>query len=602
MFPGSWLCMLVYGDASRTEDPRAVVEELRAGAASPGAPSSWIERHALLVDLFIRASELAQGLVDQEFDGTGRDHLSMRQSAAAGALRALARAVLRSWREQWQASEADVAAAIDRLAEIDAPDPVSTKAAEGYAFYALYPEAYGAAAAALRGTDPLVLGLRSIGIGLGAMVATGSEAVWSYSVRPVGHPFRRELAIGADVLAALREHRDGVFAIADEGPGLSGSSMVAAASALEELGAARERIHFFPSHHNLPGAAAAPAIIERWRAAPRHCVQFDELVLGATAPDHRLASWMEDLTGAPVAPLCEISGGAWRDLKRYAEPPPTYAQQERRKFLLESARGRFLLRFAGLGPHGSATLRRARMLSEAGFTPPVLGLRHGFLVERWLDEAEPLDLAADRAGLIAHVARYLAFRAKRMPAGRASGAGLEDLARMCAHNLSEALGEPVDLEPGLEMARRLESRVQRVETDNRMQAWEWLRLPDGRIIKTDAYDHCAGHDLIGCQDIAWDVAGASCELDLDEDELARLQRELAMHGVGIDDALLDFCTPCYLAFQIGHLTMADEAVGGEEHNTIRRTIKSYRHLLLELKYYREDWKLLIRRRFRPEPS
>ncbi len=147
MFPGSWLCMLVYGDATRTEDPRAVIEELRAGAASLGAPSSWIERHALLVDLFIRASELAQGLVDQEFDGTGRDHLSMRQSATAGALRALASAVLRSWREQWQASEADVAAAIDRLAEIDAPDPVSTKAAEGYAFYALYPEAYGAAAA-----------------------------------------------------------------------------------------------------------------------------------------------------------------------------------------------------------------------------------------------------------------------------------------------------------------------------------------------------------------------------------------------------------------------------------------------------------------------
>jgi hypothetical protein len=29
-----------------------------------------------------------------------------------------------------------------------------------------------------------------------------------------------------------------------------------------------------------------------------------------------------------------------------------------------------------------------------------------------------------------------------------------------------------------------------------------------RLLKTDALDYHAGHDPIGCQDIAWDIAGA----------------------------------------------------------------------------------------------
>lgn len=602
MFPGSWLTMLVYGDPIRTDDPRTVIEQLRSGAAALSAPQRWIERHTRLVALFIRAAELAQGLVDEEFRQAGCDHLSARQSASAGALRGLARAVLRSWREQWVGREADVAAAIDRLAAIDAPDPVSVKTPEGYAFYALYPEAYGLAASILQGSSPMVLGLRSIGIGLGAMVAAGSGAAWSLSLRPVGHPFRRKLALGADVVAALGGLRDSVFAIADEGPGLSGSSMAAVARMLEEqVGVPRQRIHFFPSHGNPPGSAATPDIIERWRSAPRHCTPFEGLMAG-TAPRQRLASWVEDLTGKPTEPLRDISGGGWRELKRYPGRPPIHAQQERRKFLLESARGRFLLRFAGLDPHGEATLRRARRLSDAGFTPPVLGLRHGFLVEHWLDDARPLDLAADRDQLVGHVARYLAFRARQLPGGKTSGASLEALAGMCAHNLAEALGEGRGSGPSPEMARQLEGRVRRVDTDNRLHAWEWLRRADGRIIKTDAYDHCAGHDLVGCQDIAWDVAGACCELDMDDGELARLLRELAMHGVRIDEALLDFYAPCYLAFQIGRLALAGDAAAEEEKSTIFRAIKSYRYRFLEPEYYRGGRKLLMRRRLLPEPS
>ena len=66
------------------------------------------------------------------------------------------------------------------------------------------------------------------------------------------------------------------------------------------------------------------------------------------------------------------------------------------------------------------------------------------------------------------------------------------------------------------MPAGLKGAVRRVETDNRLHAWEWLHTPDGRLLKTDALDHHAGHDLIGCQDITWDIAGATVELDLSD--------------------------------------------------------------------------------------
>ena len=73
-----------------------------------------------------------------------------------------------------------------------------------------------------------------------------------------------------------------------------------------------------------------------------------------------------------------------------------------------------------------------------------------------------------------------------------------DLAETIGARL-DALGTP-DLAP--------------VRIDGRLHAWEWLVLADGSLLKTDAIDQAAGHDLIGCQDIAWDVAGAAVEFAL----------------------------------------------------------------------------------------
>ena len=64
------------------------------------------------------------------------------------------------------------------------------------------------------------------------------------------------------------------------------------------------------------------------------------------------------------------------------------------------------------------------------------------------------------------------------------------------------------------MLERLERVVRPVEIDGRLHAWSYLRR-DGHLLKTDALDHHAGHDLVGCQDIAWDIVGAKIELGPD---------------------------------------------------------------------------------------
>ena len=91
---------------------------------------------------------------------------------------------------------------------------------------------------------------------------------------------------------------------------------------------------------------------------------------------------------------------------------------------------------------------------------------------------------------------------------------------------------------------------------------------DGRILKTDALDHHAGHDLVGAQDIAWDVAGAIVEFRLVGDEPRTLVEHVERAaGFPVDTGLLAYLLPCYLTFWLGYYTLAlriapdvDEAV------------------------------------------
>lgn len=138
---------------------------------------------------------------------------------------------------------------------------------------------------------------------------------------------------------------------------------------------------------------------------------------------------------------------------------------------------------------------------------------------------------------------------------------MQQLHAMARHNTEEALGAGwADAWSAWSVwLDTLQTRSLPVETDNRLQRWEWLLVGE-RLVKTDALDHHAGHDLVGCQDIAWDVVGAAVEFELDATTEEQLATGVAAQcGRPVDATLRRFLRPCYLAFQLGHGRMAEAA-------------------------------------------
>lgn len=579
--------MLLYGDAERLEDPRAKLAAVRARLAAAGQ-GEGLARHVVLVAALIEAGELAQGLADAEFDARGCDARSPRQDAAMGLCLKLARAVRASWTSAFAARpELPLGEAADLEPRLDG-EAIRTRLAEGYAFYALYPEAYLEAALGLgRAPDAVIVGIRSIGAGLAAMVAAGLEAGAAVTVRPVGHPFRRRLRL-APALGAELGRPASLYAVVDEGPGLSGSSFGAAVDALQEAGAPPSRIRLFPSHRGPPGPRADPDLLRRWPSLQRRVIEADELILRSADPQRRLERWAAALVGEPEAPLQDLSAGAWRG-RLYADEaawPAVLAGQERRKFLMRTAAGPWLLKFAGLGAEGERKLERARALHGAGFGPQTAGLAHGFLVQRWIEDAKPLDLARGRPpGLLRRLGDYLGFLARRFPAsgGGASPGRLLEMARV---NAEEVLGPWAAgrLRSWEGRLAALEPSPRPVDIDGRLHAWEWLAGPGGRLVKTDALDHHCAHDLVGRQDIGWDVAGAAVELGLSDEEAAALSVQAgAAAGRPLDGEALAFLRLAYLAFQLGRCVEGARASEGRpsEAERLERAGKAYAAQLRE---------------------
>ena len=516
---------------------------------------------------------LSQGIADAEMQAAGGvDAASLLQAAAMTLVTTLARAVEASWRDEpFDGPEID--AALVELARHHLPDRVEVKQPEGFAYYALYPEAYAAAARGLpAGTR--VIGLRSIGTSLAASAAAGAgcEAL-PLSLRPVGPPFQRHYTIDDELWQRLVDRKAPCLALVDEGPGLSGSSLGALADRLEDAGIAPETMVMLPGHGGDLGPQAAPRHRARWRRVERRLASFETVVLP------RLAAAVDDLTGPALAPLEDLSGGGWRRsvFRDEADWPPVDAMQERRKFLLRSAGGSYLLKFVGLGRFGHAALRDAVVLHRGGFGPEALGLRLGFMVSRWEGRSTIDQAPLERSDFLSRLAAYLAFRTS-LPPDDASRADLASLAEMTAHNVASTLG-----------AQRAETWRRRygdigplpvprpVRTDNRLHMWEWIRTEAGSLLKTDGTDHCRAHDLVGCQDIVWDLAGAQVEYDLSSDELDGLVTEVDRCGsTPVSRTLLDWTIPAYLAFQVGLWSMAKDRAEDAERQRIERLLDRYR--------------------------
>jgi hypothetical protein len=522
--------VLVYGDQQRTVAPQTLLKEL---ARDDGR---WLD-HDSLRSRFITLAGLTQGVADEDFTRLGQDRRRPNEQVLLDRLVTLGAALMRSWDEGCSGAIAPTIGPVP-----DLPISVSVRLPEGYAFYALYPEAYGEAARPLQlSAPPRLIGLRSIGTGLAAIAAAALDAPAPIILRPTGDPFARVLKMDEATAAELLDGK-AHYIIVDEGPGLSGSSFGCVADWLEDRGIPCERIAFLPGHDGNLGSQASERHRRRWADAQRPVVKVE-----------RLRSWIEAAVG-PILRWDDVSGGGWRPFWSAAESdwPAVNPMWERSKYRVRTRKGDWLVRFAGLGSIGEEKLAIARLLEREGFGAEVGGLTHGWLIQRWHDEARPTRPTMDE------LAAYLRLRAC-LPSEQ--GASLDALVTMVRRNAPNLHGWNPEVETP-------QSKVRPVCIDGRMQAHEWLRLPGGQLLKADALDHHQGHDLVGCQDLAWDVAGAIIELGLSAHEARGLEQAL-----GVVPELTAFYRIAYAAFQLGAHRMSEtmvDAVEAERHRTAAR--------------------------------
>ncbi|MET0483730.1 MAG: hypothetical protein ABWZ27_12610 [Aestuariivirgaceae bacterium] len=575
--------MLFYGNRCQERDPRQVFHDLDARLAAALAMPPGLPRHAALVAALIAWGELLQGVADATSEASGIDRQSPAETVLAARLVAIADLVRQSFDSlQWQSR-----GALPPLRPPLLPERILLRRPEGYLHYALYPETYRVAARRMTGPLAGVIGIRSIGTSLAAMVAASAGIASMASLRPRGDPYRRHVVADHGLVQAMRD-RQGAIAVVDEGPGLSGSTFVAVVDWLRQHGVASRRIRLFPSHAGTPGPQAGDAAARRWQGLQRHVATFEDVFLDTDHIAHRLTTWLGDAIG-PLSPLEDLSGGAWRRTVFGPEQhwPPVVPAMEMRKYRTIAAGRPLLVKFAGLGPTGERKLAMAQAMSAAGFTAEPLALVHGFLVERWLAAAPAGTLASlPRHRLIARLGDYLGFRAAAFPAASDEGASLRDLVQMAVLNTGEVLGQGF----ADRLARQLsalpshEAALARCATDNRLQPFEWLVQPDGQLIKADALDHAFGHDLVGCQDIAWDLAGTAVEFDLDDEERGTLARRVErISGRGIGRQFISSLEPCYLAMELGrtHFGFALPSDTGDR-NRLHRSHRRYARKL-------QDW-------------
>jgi hypothetical protein len=544
--------MWVYGDHQRRQTADEAIERVLLRLQQASALEGF-DRHSALVSALIAAGELAQSVADADFDAVGEDRTTAPAEAAMLACRRIAGSVAGSWRHGFNVqAPADLTSV---LKPCGGSTTLTLRTAEGYAFYGLYPEAVFEAASTLEAARWMVIGLRSIGTGLAAMAGAALASAEIVTVRPIGDPHARRLSLSAEMLSRLRAGRR--WAVVDEGPGLSGSSFGAAIDAVRQVGGNEDAVWVIPSHAGEPGAAATAAQSDRWRRLRRAPARTEAVLLGRRG----LCAWVCDLVGEPLAPLEDLSGGLWRGADATV---PVFAQQERRKFLLRTEKGVFRLKFAGLGEIGERKLDRALRLADAGFAPMPLGLRHGFMVEHSLDGRR---LSEGRPpGGLEWLGAYLGYRAAALPVGEVGGASPAMLQQMTRRNLGLALGEAeaerlcrTQFHPSFERGGG-----GAVVIDGRLQAWEWLMTSRG-LLKTDAVDHGEAHDLIGCQPLEWDIAGASVEFELDGEQGSILAEVTGEHARRlVRPQLMPGYRLAYLAFQIGLWTYAGQS--GEGHD------------------------------------
>lgn len=496
-----------------------------------------------LIDALLRAGGLECALVDH-------DAGSMEAHVIAEAADQLASALVTKSRPHISAKLAAT------LGELQVPRSLTLSTPEGFCYYALHPLDYADLLAAEATCPPAaaVVGIRSIGTTLSAIVrawfsAKGIGAA-RITVRPIGHPFERRLPVTQDERnwIAAQNGQNAHFFVVDEGPGLSGSSFLSVAEALVEEGVPAERIVLMPSSTPNLENLFAPNAAQRWK-------NFRTTPL---KPTRYMPSQADEYIG----------GGAWRSrvFDSEADWPGVWPWTERQKYT--SRNGTLLFRFDGHGHYGKAVRQRSQLLANHGWGPQISSGGDGFSVSAWLSGAR---LQCANREVVTHLARYCAFRSEHLTSPVASETELEHMAQI---NLERALG----------VSRQIKLPVERpVVADARMMPFEWIALNDGSLQKFDAADHGDNHFFPGPTDIAWDLAGAIVEWELNAEAADLLLSEYCrISGDKVQKRLPDYLI-AYSSFRMAFAQSAANSIAEfGEKSRLRQEATRYTTAALKL--------------------
>lgn len=534
--------MLVYADSQSDLSAGELAREFRKRLRQ--------SRAATLADLrilLVMAGQLEQAGLDSE----------AAWAADAQALTALCAGAFVGASLSKRAGTADrsaIDAAAYRMerAALAAPKRCTIRTPEGFAWYAVYPDAYVEAALAWaksrnRRIRVLVVGLRSIGTTLAAVVAaalrTSGFDVRAVTVRPIGDPFDRIVAL------PTFETPDAAI-VADEGPGLSGSSMAAASAALERAGLSPHAISFFAAHGNGPGAKASAEVRRRWRSTEVHAAEMADMTLGGEGLREVLGNETQALSSV------DVGGGRWIPTAGFtgALPEAIAPRLEMPKLLMRGHTGSTLWKFAGFtlmpSPRNGQMMTSAEALEaklgalgEAGLTPRPEGHRHGWIATRWIEGRRLASGDASRR-ILRHVTSYIKRSSNPALPRAVEVAARLRLSEILRRN-SECLLEGAERDAAKSVCAILEREPRLGDFpaygDGHLAPHEWLQDADDRIMKVDAGGHDFDHTAVGPQSVLWDVAGMMVEW-----RLARSAAAEVLARIGLP-AFLETALSCHVA-------------------------------------------------------
>jgi hypothetical protein len=191
-------------------------------------------------------------------------------------------------------------------------------------------------------------------------------------------------------------------------------------------------------------------------------------------------------------------------------------------------------------------------MNAAGFGPKPGVLENGMLELEWIDGRPAMNVSEQ---LLMRAADYLAFVKREFATGIPDA--VDELRNMIEANTS-ATGVIVDVTQDSDALERAPG--ERVRLDGRMLAHEWIDTTVG-FLKIDALDHHDDDFFPGCRDIAWDVAGACVEWNLDRSATELLGgRYRRRSGDACIMQRLPFYEAAYAAYRLGYVQMAKAAV------------------------------------------